>query len=757
YANFGFGQVRVHPNETAGSLTLLYGIGKLELIPVSLTAEPEPYQFFVNLLEPQESSSPGNIIERTADSITVPYAVWANPLSFLTVRRDSVNASQLVMQSFVFEQETLLLKGLDPGSWTPPQLCPDPPKSGMKLAASLSASSGNQQEAERRSLENRRRQFRHSRNSTISSNSQQALTGTAKSNGGNIKVDDGTDLSESPHLKVLHDSLTGLASRLEYQQAQQQQQQQAQQQQQQQQHRSPLSQRFKPNKVHYQKRAVSEARSIRSAQYQKRAVSESRSIRSAQYQKRAVSEARSIKSAQYQKRAVSETRSIGSVQYQKYQKRAVSEARSIRSAQYQKRAVSEARSIRSAQYQKRAVSEARSIRSAQYQKRAVSEARSIRSAQYQKRAEARSIRSALYQKRAVSEARSIRSALYQKCASPNNTPAASVARGARGLAHAQADRQSLHYQMAVGIPGMRAALSRMFRPVKRRPSLPDFRSCTPVAAGTGNAICKLAQAVIEEDRARSFLVRPAPCGEPLHRDADRVRGRDRRNEKRLSAGVITICSGGNQKAMSSGLKPPAASKPRRNSFTMLFPGARDSEGGEDSRERLAEQLRQCEQSLPRQDNPQLEAVSSDLQAVWQLSVSDLPGNSSGQASGKIVKQQAAIWELCHTELNILRHLKTIIEVYANVLQHLQSSAGLLTDVSTQRLFPCLSAVFQAHYTLWSLHLKPALLAPSSEAASSGRATFNRVSKPSVDYCLSISDCKEYLRLQEKNDAFNEFV
>ncbi|PAA79642.1 hypothetical protein BOX15_Mlig033915g1 [Macrostomum lignano] len=139
YANFGFGQVRVHPNETAGSLTLLYGIGKLELIPVSLTAEPEPYQFFVNLLEPQESSSPGNIIERTADSITVPYAVWANPLSFLTVRRDSVNASQLVMQSFVFEQETLLLKGLDPGSWTPPQLCPDPPKSGMKLAASLSA------------------------------------------------------------------------------------------------------------------------------------------------------------------------------------------------------------------------------------------------------------------------------------------------------------------------------------------------------------------------------------------------------------------------------------------------------------------------------------------------------------------------------------------------------------------------------------------------------------------------------------------
>ncbi|PAA55446.1 hypothetical protein BOX15_Mlig019437g1 [Macrostomum lignano] len=260
----------------------------------------------------------------------------------------------------------------------------------------------------------------------------------------------------------------------------------------------------------------------------------------------------------------------------------------------------------------------------------------------------------------------------------------------------------------------------MFRPVKRRPSLPDFRSCTPVAAGTGNAICKLAQAVIEEDRARSFLVRPAPCGEPLHRDADRVRGRDRRNEKRLSAG--------------------------------------------DSRERLAEQLRQCEQSLPRQDNPQLEAVSSDLQAVWQLSVSDLPGNSSGQASGKIVKQQAAIWELCHTELNILRHLKTIIEVYANVLQHLQSSAGLLTDVSTQRLFPCLSAVFQAHYTLWSLHLKPALLVAKQRGGfirpsdfQSGFEGFPQIFQPSVDYCLSISDCKEYLRLQEKNDAFNEFV
>uniref|UniRef100_A0A1I8IMR7 COMM domain-containing protein n=3 Tax=Macrostomum lignano TaxID=282301 RepID=A0A1I8IMR7_9PLAT len=82
---------------------------------------------------------------------------------------------------------------------------------------------------------------------------------------------------------------------------------------------------------------------------------------------------------------------------------------------------------------------------------------------------------------------------------------------------------------------------------------------------------------------------------------------------------------------------------------------------QDSRDKLAEQLRQLEANgLPRpvQDqNLQLNSMSLDLEPSWDRVVAQ-----GSITSAKMLKQQAAIWELFQTEINILRHLKTIIEV-----------------------------------------------------------------------------------------------
>uniref|UniRef100_A0A1I8FP71 DH domain-containing protein n=1 Tax=Macrostomum lignano TaxID=282301 RepID=A0A1I8FP71_9PLAT len=102
-------------------------------------------------------------------------------------------------------------------------------------------------------------------------------------------------------------------------------------------------------------------------------------------------------------------------------------------------------------------------------------------------------------------------------------------------------------------------------------------------------------------------------------------------------------------------------------------------------------LSQCDEcGLPRHNNELLSEISADLAPGAWAQPSDRT-----LTAGKAVRQQAAIWELCQTELNILRHLKTIIEIYIAVIHYLQSSASLLLDVDTDRLFPDVAAVFSS--------------------------------------------------------------
>ncbi|PAA77912.1 hypothetical protein BOX15_Mlig009786g1 [Macrostomum lignano] len=181
---------------------------------------------------------------------------------------------------------------------------------------------------------------------------------------------------------------------------------------------------------------------------------------------------------------------------------------------------------------------------------------------------------------------------------------------------------------------------------------------------------------------------------------------------------------------------------------------------QDNRDKLHDYLSQCDEcGLPRHNNELLSEISADLAPGAWAQPSDRT-----LTAGKAVRQQAAIWELCQTELNILRHLKTIIEIYIAVIHYLQSSASLLLDVDTDRLFPDVAAVFSSHCVLWTRHLRPALeLAATSEGPvrprdfAEGFIRFGEIFEPALAFCLRITESKDYLRQLEKNEAFNDFV
>uniref|UniRef100_A0A1I8FTB1 DH domain-containing protein n=1 Tax=Macrostomum lignano TaxID=282301 RepID=A0A1I8FTB1_9PLAT len=123
-------------------------------------------------------------------------------------------------------------------------------------------------------------------------------------------------------------------------------------------------------------------------------------------------------------------------------------------------------------------------------------------------------------------------------------------------------------------------------------------------------------------------------------------------------------------------------------------------------------------------------------------------------AGKAVRQQAAIWELCQTELNILRHLKTIIEIYIAVIHYLQSSASLLLDVDTDRLFPDVAAVHLPAGPRACGHIR------GSRPAEGLCRRIHPVRgdlRAGAGLLPAITESKDYLRQLEKNEAFNDFV
>ncbi|XP_068935474.1 pleckstrin homology domain-containing family G member 5 isoform X2 [Petaurus breviceps papuanus] len=127
-------------------------------------------------------------------------------------------------------------------------------------------------------------------------------------------------------------------------------------------------------------------------------------------------------------------------------------------------------------------------------------------------------------------------------------------------------------------------------------------------------------------------------------------------------------------------------------------------------------------------------------------------------------QQAAVWELLHTEASYIKKLRVITDLFMCCLLNLQES-GLLCEVDVERLFSNTQEIIQLHRGLWSSVMAPmldkarrsrALLQPSD--LLKGFKMFGSLFKPYIRYCMEEEGCMEYMRsLLRDNDLFRVYV
>lgn len=95
------------------------------------------------------------------------------------------------------------------------------------------------------------------------------------------------------------------------------------------------------------------------------------------------------------------------------------------------------------------------------------------------------------------------------------------------------------------------------------------------------------------------------------------------------------------------------------------------------------------------DGPQQKAaLSSDSEVISQCKV---PRN--------LKIQQDAIWELCSTEVNYLKRLRVVIDLFLSSLLELQRESQLL-EIDAAKMSSNICEVYQANLSLWQKHLEP---------------------------------------------------
>ncbi|ESN93328.1 hypothetical protein HELRODRAFT_181074 [Helobdella robusta] len=167
-------------------------------------------------------------------------------------------------------------------------------------------------------------------------------------------------------------------------------------------------------------------------------------------------------------------------------------------------------------------------------------------------------------------------------------------------------------------------------------------------------------------------------------------------------------------------------------------------------------------------------------------------------------QQEVIWEMLTTEVEYIRKLKVIIDLFYSCLIHLQSNQ-LLTEIEIDKVFSNIYEVFNATNHFWSCHMIQLLkdsrqkreqlnfcllksgfgipasintghlnylistvaqlkLCPSKQRhlylmrINDGSFVFDTIFKPYIEYCLDQEKCRDYLKTKMKeNELFRTFI
>jgi len=157
--------------------------------------------------------------------------------------------------------------------------------------------------------------------------------------------------------------------------------------------------------------------------------------------------------------------------------------------------------------------------------------------------------------------------------------------------------------------------------------------------------------------------------------------------------------------------------------------------------------------------PQFDEQLFEIEAQW----SDVVHNS-GTFTKKEKDQQQRIWELLHTEIEYIKNMKVVIDLFMCPLINLQNE-GVLNEIETEKVFSNVIDIHQINCEFWenylSLILKEARkthekLNPS--LLKEGFLKCEELLRPYTKYCLDQRSSQEYVRAKyQENELFQMFV
>ncbi|XP_064598754.1 uncharacterized protein LOC135465444 [Liolophura sinensis] len=149
----------------------------------------------------------------------------------------------------------------------------------------------------------------------------------------------------------------------------------------------------------------------------------------------------------------------------------------------------------------------------------------------------------------------------------------------------------------------------------------------------------------------------------------------------------------------------------------------------------------------------------ELEAHWSSLVANASSLTKRQHD-----QQEAIWELLQTEVQYIKSLKVITDLFISVLLNLQQEL-VLNEIETEKLFSNINQIYLANCKFWKEHFLTVLestretrkpLDPS--LMKDGFKKFADNFKPYTKYCLEQKPCLDYMKARYKdNDLFKAFV
>ena len=127
-------------------------------------------------------------------------------------------------------------------------------------------------------------------------------------------------------------------------------------------------------------------------------------------------------------------------------------------------------------------------------------------------------------------------------------------------------------------------------------------------------------------------------------------------------------------------------------------------------------------------------------------------------------QQEAIWELLQTEVNYIKTLRVITDLFLCVIINLQSE-GLLSEIDTQQLFSNVGDIVCINCDFWECTLVPVLqearesgLPLSPSIMKDGFKKFPETFKPYIRYCVDQKSTIDYMKARyADNDLFKTYV